>query len=93
MVDIGSSFLPSSLQAAFLYAQLCDGLKINEKRKNIFQHYHKFFSNILSHYNINIPTIFPHTEPPSLFDFHGRVGNELKHRHMTFQLQECCHKT
>ena len=61
-VDIGSSFLPSSLQAAFLYAQLCAGLEINKKRKAIFHNYHKFFSNILNNYNIAIPKICPHSE-------------------------------
>jgi len=61
-VDIGSSFLPSSLQASFLYTQLCDGLKITKKRKVIFQNYHKFFSNILKHYNIDIPKVCSHKE-------------------------------
>lgn len=61
-VDIGSSFLPSSLQAAFLYSQLCCGIKIKEKRKAIFYTYHKFFSKMKNHYNIQIPTINPRSE-------------------------------
>ena len=61
-VDVGSSFLPSSLQAAFLYSQLCYGIKINEKRKTIFQTYHKFFSKMVNRYNILIPTISPKNE-------------------------------
>ena len=57
-VDQGSSFLPSSLQAAFLYEQLQNGTKINKKRKIIFENYHNFFSKIIKNYNnIKIPSI------------------------------------
>ena len=38
-VDIGSSFLPSELVAAFLYAQLEEAEKIIAARRSIFQHY------------------------------------------------------
>ena len=56
-VDIGSSFIPSSLQAAFLYDQLLKGDVINNKRKLIFQNYHNFFLKIKKNYNIRIPFI------------------------------------
>ena len=57
-VDQGSSFLPSSLQAAFLYEQLQNGTKINKKRVLIFENYHNFFSKISKKYNsIKIPSI------------------------------------
>ena len=57
-VDQGSSFLPSSLQAAFLYEQLQNGTKINEKRRLIFENFHNFFSKISKKYNnIKIPFI------------------------------------
>lgn len=39
-VDIGSSFLPSELVAAFLYAQLEEADKINEKRLSIWNAYY-----------------------------------------------------
>jgi len=39
-VDIGSSYLPSDLLAAYLYAQLESRQKIQEKRKKIWEHYH-----------------------------------------------------
>jgi len=38
-VDIGSSFLPSELTAAFLFAQLEEAEKIIAKRRSIFQEY------------------------------------------------------
>ena len=56
-VDIGSSFLPSSLQAAFLYDQLKNGILINNNRKIIFNRYHCFFSKISENHNIKIPYI------------------------------------
>lgn len=37
--EIGSSFLPSDILSAFLYAQLLDKDKIQELRKNIYQTY------------------------------------------------------
>ncbi len=40
-VDIGSSFLPSDIIAAFLYAQLENLDDIQSKRKHIWQYYHK----------------------------------------------------
>jgi len=39
-VDIGSSFLPSEMTAAFLFAQLEDLKQIQEKRKSIWQYYY-----------------------------------------------------
>ena len=43
-VDIGSSFLPSEITAAFLYAQLENIEKIQEKRKEIWNRY---FQNLM----------------------------------------------
>ena len=54
-VDIGSSFLPSSLQAAFLYNQLQNGLEINKRRKLIFKKYHNFFIKVAKNYDVKIP--------------------------------------
>lgn len=38
-VDVGSSFLPSELTAAFLYAQLEHGETINAHRRNLYEQY------------------------------------------------------
>lgn len=40
-VDIGSSFLPSEITAAFLFAQLENLTSIQDKRKKIWQQYYK----------------------------------------------------
>ena len=42
-VDIGSSYLPSDMIAAFLYSQLENMNKINNKRVEIWDKYNKFF--------------------------------------------------
>lgn len=40
-VDYGSSYLPSELNAAYLYAQLEECQRINKKRMDIYEYYHK----------------------------------------------------
>lgn len=42
-VDVGSSFLPSDIIAAFLYAQFENIDNINSKRLKIWNEYHQFF--------------------------------------------------
>lgn len=42
-VDVGSSYLPSDIIAAFLYSQLENINKINSKRLQIWSEYHRFF--------------------------------------------------
>lgn len=44
--DIGSSFLPSELQAAYLLAQLEAAEQINEKRLALWHQYHEAFESI-----------------------------------------------
>ncbi|HMQ67490.1 MAG TPA: dTDP-4-amino-4,6-dideoxygalactose transaminase [Ignavibacteria bacterium] len=45
-VDIGSSFLPSDIIAAFLYAQLENLEDIQKKRKHIWEYYYKNLSGL-----------------------------------------------
>ncbi len=54
-VDIGSSFLPSDIVAAFLYAQLENLEKIQQRRKEIWQTYYSRLQNIKEH--IHLPCI------------------------------------
>lgn len=44
-IDIGSSFLPSDIIAAFLYAQLENIEKIQNRRKEIWNYYHNALQN------------------------------------------------
>lgn len=45
--DIGSSFLPSELQAAYLYAQLESASEINDFRLSLWDNYYTEFSKVL----------------------------------------------
>ena len=55
-VDIGSSYLPSEINAAFLFAQLQDLDNIQTKRKNIWEQYHKGLKN-LNQLGVQLPKI------------------------------------
>lgn len=52
--DIGSSFLPSELQAAYLYAQLESASEINDFRLSLWNNYYTEFSKVLQ------PAQLPH---------------------------------
>jgi dTDP-4-amino-4,6-dideoxygalactose transaminase len=56
-VALGSSYLPSELQASYLYAQLLDADKINQNRLTSWQRYHSAFALLASEGKIAIPTI------------------------------------
>lgn len=56
-VDIGSSFLPSDIIAAYLYAQLENVDAIQARRKDIWQRYYDKLSIILTNTGIVLPTI------------------------------------
>jgi dTDP-4-amino-4,6-dideoxygalactose transaminase len=54
-VDIGSSFLPSDLVAAFLYGQLEEAEIITQKRNKIFRYYSEQFTPLQEHGLIRLP--------------------------------------
>ena len=54
-VDIGSSFLPSEIIAAFLYAQLEHLDTIQQKRKQIWEHYYNSLQNLEKEGFIKLP--------------------------------------
>jgi len=56
-VDIGSSFLPSDIVAAFLYAQLENLDSIQSRRKTIWQRYYSGFKHLEDKGLINLPVI------------------------------------
>jgi len=56
-VDIGSSFLPSELNAAFLYAQLSNLIRIQQKRMAIWNKYHKALEDTCVRLSICHPLI------------------------------------
>jgi dTDP-4-amino-4,6-dideoxygalactose transaminase len=56
-VDIGSSYLPSDLLAAFLYAQLENMKKITTRRKEIYYIYFKELALLAKNDILQLPTI------------------------------------
>ena len=56
-VDIGSSFLPSDIIAAFLYAQLESMDKIQERRKQIWERYYQGLKPLQDMNLIQLPVI------------------------------------
>lgn len=45
-MDVGSSYLPSELQAAYLYSQLLDADLISQRRHSVWQKYHLAFAEL-----------------------------------------------
>lgn len=60
-VDIGSSFLPSDMIAAYLYGQLENFEVIQSKRKAIWQRYYDRLSLSLENTNISLPKIYEYS--------------------------------
>lgn len=58
-VDVGSSFLPSEVTAAFLLAQLEKLDEIHEKRMNAWNYYWQHFQKLLPASGLTLPTIPP----------------------------------
>lgn len=56
-VDVGSSYLPSELTAAFLFAQLEHIEDIQKRRVEIWKNYHEAFSLISENYNFKLPVL------------------------------------
>jgi dTDP-4-amino-4,6-dideoxygalactose transaminase len=61
-VDLGSSFLPSELTAAFLYAQLEESKTIQSKRMKIWDRYHEALWPLLMQGKFTFPKIPPYAE-------------------------------
>ena len=56
-VDVGSSFLPSEIVAAFLFAQLEQLELIQNKRKNLWEYYYKGLESIADKGQFKLPII------------------------------------
>ena len=56
-VELGSSYLPSELQAAYLYAQLLDADEINNNRLSSWDFYHKELKSLQEQGLLELPSI------------------------------------
>ncbi len=61
-IDVGSSFLPSDILAAFLYAQLEARDEIQSKRKRIWNFYYENLSALADRRKIGLPFVPKHCE-------------------------------
>ncbi|MBX3058076.1 MAG: dTDP-4-amino-4,6-dideoxygalactose transaminase [Anaerolineae bacterium] len=61
-VDIGSSFLPSDILAAFLYAQLEARTEIQTKRQNIWNFYHENLQDWAESCSVRLPIVPSHCD-------------------------------
>jgi dTDP-4-amino-4,6-dideoxygalactose transaminase len=61
-VDVGSSYLPSDILAAFLYAQLEARQEIQAKRQHIWETYYASFVDWASHNGVQLPVVPSHCE-------------------------------
>lgn len=63
-VDVGSSYLPSDLLAAFLYAQLEAREHINANRRRIWEYYYRQLESWAGVHNIKLPVVPQYCEQP-----------------------------
>jgi dTDP-4-amino-4,6-dideoxygalactose transaminase len=63
-VDIGSSYLPSDILAAFLYAQLEARQIIQSKRKRIWKYYENHLRDWAADHGVQLPSVPSHCEQP-----------------------------
>ncbi len=61
-VDVGSSYLPSDVLAAFLCAQLEAREDIQAKRQRIWEYYNTNLADWASEFDVQLPTVPPHCE-------------------------------
>jgi len=61
-VDVGSSFLPSELLAAYLYAQLEAREQIQQQRKRVWEYYHQHLQHWAKEQHVGLPYIPTHCE-------------------------------
>jgi len=63
-MDIGSSYLPSEILAAFLFAQLEQREKIQSQRKQVWEIYYAGLKDWASAHGVQLPYIPEHCEQP-----------------------------
>ena len=63
-VDLGSSYLPSDILAAFLYAQLEAREQIQARRREIWEYYYEHLSSWAQEHEVRLPIVPAHCEQP-----------------------------
>jgi len=86
-VDIGSSFLPSEILAAFLYAQFEQLDEINNKRKFIFNYYYKHLKDLEDQGILRLP-IIPEGRECNAHMFYILLNSEKERNKLMEKLKE-----
>jgi dTDP-4-amino-4,6-dideoxygalactose transaminase len=63
-VDLGSSYLPSEILSAFLYAQLEAREQIQAKRRRVWERYNDALADWACQLGVRLPVVPPHCEQP-----------------------------
>lgn len=63
-VDVGSSYVPSDLLAAFLLAQLEAADQIQTRRRTIWEYYDRNLQDWAVNHGVRVPVVPPHCEQP-----------------------------
>ncbi|MHC5060955.1 MAG: dTDP-4-amino-4,6-dideoxygalactose transaminase [Planctomycetota bacterium] len=63
-VDVGSSYLPSDMLAAFLYAQLEIREQIQQNRRRIWEYYYTHLKDWADAHSVRLPIVPEHCEQP-----------------------------
>ena len=63
-VDLGSSYLPSDILAAFLYAQLEAREQIQAKRRRVWEYYYEHLQDWAKDHDVRLPIVPAHCEQP-----------------------------
>ena len=63
-VDIGSSYLPSDILAAFLFAQLEAREQIQARRRRIWEYYYEHLQGWAQDHGVRLPIVPAHCEQP-----------------------------
>jgi dTDP-4-amino-4,6-dideoxygalactose transaminase len=63
-MDVGSSFLPSDLLAAFLYAQLESRSDIQARRQHLWERYYRLLGDWAGQHEVRLPVVPAHCEQP-----------------------------
>jgi dTDP-4-amino-4,6-dideoxygalactose transaminase len=63
-VDLGSSYLPSDILAAFLYAQLEAREQVQAKRRRIWEYYYGHLQGWAKEHDVRLPVVPGHCEQP-----------------------------
>lgn len=86
-VDVGSSYLPSDILAAYLFAQLENLEKINEARRNIFEYYYNNLRGLENKEKIRLPYI-PGSCVPNYHMFYIIFSSPEERDRIMFKLRE-----